>query len=62
MWYILYNIIRAANKFEKLGKKVGDITPNNILVDEDGFIRVISTISIPHELDNYQKKVQDNKS
>ena len=23
MWYLLYNIIRAGNKFEKLGKKIG---------------------------------------
>ena len=57
MWYLLYNIIRAGNKFEKIKKKMGDVSPHNILINDDGQIKVLSTISLPSELNNFQKIV-----
>lgn len=48
MWYLLYSIIRAGNKFEKLKKKIGDVSPYNILINDDGQIKVLSTCSIPN--------------
>jgi RIO-like serine/threonine protein kinase len=59
MWYLLYNITRAGSKFEKIGKKVGDISPHNVLINDNGLIKVISTCSIPNELNNFQKVVED---
>ena len=62
MWYLLYNIIRAGNKFEKIGKKVGDINPHNVVINDDGQIKVICTCSIPNELDNFQKIIEDKNA
>ena len=59
---MLYNLVRAGNKFEVLKQKIGDIHPNNILINEDGQTAIISTISIPGEIDNFQKYIEDNKS
>lgn len=47
IWYVLYNLVRAGNKFEILKQKIGDIHPNNILINEDGQTAIISTISLP---------------
>lgn len=58
MWYLLYNIIRAGNKFEKIKKKIGDVNPHNVLINDDGQIKVLSTVSLPGELDNFQKAVE----
>ena len=62
MWYLLYNIVRAGYKFEKIKKKIGDVNPHNILINDDGQIKVLSTISLPNELDNFQKVVEDQKA
>jgi hypothetical protein len=59
MWYVLYNITRAGSKFERIAKKVGDISPHNVLINDNGQIKVISTCSIPNELSNFQKVVED---
>lgn len=48
MWYLLYNFIRAGNKFEKIGKKIGDMKPKNVIINDDGMIKVISTCSLPN--------------
>ncbi len=47
MWYLLYNIIRAGNKFEKIRKKIGNVNLNNVVINDDGQIKVISTCSLP---------------
>jgi serine/threonine protein kinase len=54
VWYLLYNIVRAGSKFEHLKKKIGNVHPMNILINESGQIKIISTVSIPGELDNYE--------
>jgi len=54
VWYLLYNIVRAGNKFELLKKKIGNIHPRNILINESGQIKIISSISLPGELNNYE--------
>lgn len=59
MWYLLYNMIRAGNKFERSRAKIGDVHPNNILINDDGQVKVISTCSLPNELNNFQKAVEN---
>lgn len=59
MWYLLYNIIRAANKFEKINKKIGDVNPHNVIINDDGQTKVISTCSIPGESTNFEKIIED---
>lgn len=48
MWYLLYNIIRAGNKFERINQKIGDVSPHNVIINDDGQIKVISICSIPN--------------
>ena len=59
MWYLLYNMIRAGNKFEKSRKKIGDVSPRNVLINDEGQIKLLSTVSIPNELDNFQNLVEN---
>lgn len=44
---MLYNMIRAGNKFEMLRKKIGNVHPTNILINEHGQTKIISTCSFP---------------
>ena len=60
MWYLLYNMIRASQKFEKEKRKIGDISPHNVLINDDGQIKILSEISLPNELNNFQKFVEGN--
>ena len=53
IWYLLYNIVRAGQKFEHLRRKIGNVHPSNILINESGQIKIISTCSLPGELNNY---------
>jgi hypothetical protein len=46
-------MIRAANKFQRIHKKVGNIHPDNILINDNGQIKIIACCSLPGELDNY---------
>ena len=62
MWYLLYNIIRAGNKFENVGKKIGDVNPHNVVINDDGQIKVICTCSIPNQPDNFQRLVEDKNA
>ena len=47
LWYLFYNLIRAGSIFEKYNAKVGDIHPSNILINNDGLVKLISTCSFP---------------
>lgn len=51
-------MIRAGNKFERSRGKIGDVHPNNILINDDGQVKIISTCSLPNELTNFQKAVE----
>lgn len=41
--------------------KVGDIRPNNVFINEDGQIKVVTKHTFPQEHDNYQKTFYDNE-
>jgi hypothetical protein len=57
LWYLLYNLVEAGTILEKYNKKIGDIHPNNCLLNEVGQMKVISTFSIPGEITNFEKIV-----
>lgn len=58
LWYLLYNMVRAGFKFEHLKRKIGNIHPNNILINESGQIKIISTCSFPGEVNNYEHLIE----
>lgn len=47
MWYLLYSMVRAASKFEKNKSKIGDVHPFNVLINDDGQIKLLSVCSMP---------------
>ena len=53
MWYILYSLMRAGSLYEKTDKKIGDVQPANIVINEEGNIKVVSVDAWPSRLDNY---------
>jgi len=59
MWYLLYSMVRAGTKFEKIKQKIGDVHPYNVLINDDGQIKLISKCSIPGELTNFDRIVED---
>lgn len=57
MWYLLYNIVRAGKEYEKHDRKIGDVQPHNIVINEDGQTKIISVDSWPGQQSNYDKIV-----
>jgi hypothetical protein len=55
MWYLLYNIVRAGKEYEKYDRKIGDVQPSNIVINEDGQTKIISMDSWPGQEDNFEK-------
>ena len=51
-------MVRAANKFERIKSKIGDVHPANILINDDGQVKMISTCSLPNEQNNFEKAVE----
>jgi len=47
LWYLTYTIISAANSFHLQERKVGDIRPQNIFINEDGQVKVANIFSWP---------------
>ena len=62
IWYLLYNLIRAGNKAEQIHKKIGDIHPKNILIDDNGQTKIFSTLSVPDQIDNFWKVVENRNT
>lgn len=54
IWYLLYNMIRGATKFHRNNKKIGNVHPENILINDAGQIKLISTCSLPNEKNNFE--------
>lgn len=55
-------MVRAGTKFEKIKQKIGDVHPYNVLINDDGQIKLISKCSIPGELTNFDKAVEEKNA
>ena len=58
VWYLLYNMVRAGQKFEDFKKKIGNVHPRNVLINESGQIKMISTCSLPGESNSYDRVLE----
>lgn len=61
IWYLLYTAVSAAKDFQSLKKKLGDIRPDNIFINEDGQVKLANIYSWPNEEDNYLKTLLNNE-
>jgi len=52
---LVYTLLSAAFTYHREGKKVGDIRPDNIFINEDGQVQVACIDSWPGEQNNYAK-------
>lgn len=61
LWYLLYEIVCASKDYEKMNMKSGDVRPRNIVINENGQIRLVSRCSFPNELANYGKAFESKE-
>ena len=62
MWFLLYSIIRVGKRFELVNEKIGDVHPFNILVNDEGMIKMISQYSLPGEMTNFERVLEDRNA
>lgn len=62
LWFILYSLSKLGNIYEPLKSKIGDLHPNNIVVTAEGFLKVITRHSMPGQLTNFDKIVEEMNS
>ena len=56
---MLYSLLKLGMLYEPLRTKVGDIHPNNIIVTQEGFLKVITKHSMPNQPTNFDKVVEE---
>ena len=52
-------MIRTGKNFEHFNKKIGDVHPLNILFNTKGKIKIVSQLSFPEEMTNFEIAVVD---
>lgn len=55
LWYLLYNLALVGRHFEIMKVKMGNPHPTNILINGEGWMKVMSLYSLPGEKDNFSK-------
>jgi hypothetical protein len=58
LWYLLYNILEAAFLLEPLGKRIGDIHPTNIVLNDKGRVKTVPVCLFPGAQNSYEKIVE----
>ena len=53
--------MEAASIFHGMNKKIGDVRPLNILINEEGQTKIIHQYSFPNELSNYDKSLLEKE-
>jgi hypothetical protein len=60
LWYLLYNLLEAAFYLEPANKKIGDVHPSNIVINEKGRSKIVPTCFLPQILSNYEKVIESS--
>jgi hypothetical protein len=48
LWYLLYSLVGCAKDFSKIDRKIGDIRPHSIFINEEGQIKIANAFSWPY--------------
>lgn len=51
----MYVIARVGRQFERGNIKIGDVRPKNVLMNQDGHIKLYCLASAPHEQSGFTK-------
>lgn len=60
LWYLLYSLVGCAKDFQKVEKKIGDVRPHNVFINEEGQIKIANVFSWPYEKTNFEKTGYEN--
>ncbi len=55
LWYLLLSLVSCAKDFSKIDRKIGDVRPHNIFINEEGQIKIANAFSWPYEKTNFEK-------
>jgi hypothetical protein len=55
LWYLLFSLSSCAKDFSKIDRKIGDVRPHNIFINEEGQIKIANAFSWPYEKTNFEK-------
>ncbi len=61
LWYVLYALAAAKHDIAGRVKKVGDIKPENVFVNEEGQAKIASQYSWPDELPSFTRALDLEK-
>jgi hypothetical protein len=59
---LLYNLLEAAFLLEPICRRIGDIHPSNIVLNEKGRVKIIPQALFPNAKTSYRKIVEDKSS
>lgn len=59
--YLLFELLDLAKEFEKASHKAGNIKPDNILINNDGEVSIITRYSYPGFVDGYASALYDKE-
>ena len=61
LWYLLYVLVSVSKDFRAVDRKIGDVRPYNIFINEEGHIKVANAFSWPLETNNFDKRVYEKQ-
>jgi serine/threonine protein kinase len=53
LWYVLYALAEVGYYCRAQGHRVGDLRPENVLMNKDGQIKVLTFLSFPNDLNPF---------
>ena len=59
--YLLFELLDLAKEFEKTGQKAGNIKPDNILINNEGEVSIITRHSYPGFVEAYASALYDKE-
>lgn len=61
MWYLVYCLTEVADVCQKLGHPIGDVRPQNLLLNKEGNLKILSSLSVPVARDIFPEDKLKNK-
>jgi len=59
--YLLFELLDLAKEFEKVSQKAGNIKPDNILINNEGEVSIITRHSYPGFVEGYASALYDKE-
>lgn len=60
LWFVLYNLLEVGNRCNSFQKRIGDVRPENILLNKSREMKVLTYLSFPNDINNFMEKQPKN--